>query len=81
MATNTSEKAFQNDIIAHLVSTAYHKRGTHNYDKAICLDSVLTSKFIQYTHEKEWKKFERVYGDKAEQKFFYRLINEIDKNG
>lgn len=26
MATNTSEKVFQNDIIAHLVSTGYKKR-------------------------------------------------------
>jgi hypothetical protein len=30
MTTNTSEKAFQNDIIAHLVSTGYHQRGNHN---------------------------------------------------
>lgn len=81
MVTDTSEKAFQNDIIAHLVSTGYHKRGTHNYDKAICLDPELTLKFIQDTQEKEWKKFERVYGDKAGQKFFYRLITEIDKKG
>ena len=81
MATDTSEKAFQNDIIAHLVSTGYHKRGTHNYDKAICLDPELTLKFIQDTQEKEWKKFERVYGDKSGQKFFYRLITEIDKKG
>lgn len=81
MTTDTSEKAFQNDIIAHLVSTGYHKRGAHNYNKATCLDPELTLKFIQDTQEKEWKKFERVYGDKAGQKFFYRLITEIDKKG
>src|SRR3989338_9401487 len=81
MATDTSEKAFQNDIIAHLVSTGYHKRGTLNYNKATCLDPELTLKFIQDTQEKEWKKFERVYGDKSEQKFFYRLITEISNKG
>ena len=81
MTTDTSEKAFQNDIIAHLVSTGYHKRGTLNYNKATCLDPELTLKFIQDTQEKEWKKFQRVYGDKSEQKFFYRLITEISNKG
>ncbi|MCL5674889.1 MAG: DEAD/DEAH box helicase family protein [Candidatus Omnitrophica bacterium] len=81
MATDTREKVFQNDIIAHLISTGYHKRGTHNYDKTICLDPELTLKFIQDTQEKEWKKFQRVYGDKSKQKFFYRLVTEIDKKG
>jgi len=47
MTTDTSEKGFQNDIIAHLISTGYHKSGAHNYDKAICLDPELTLKFIQ----------------------------------
>ena len=79
--TNTTEKAFQNDIIAHLVSTGYHQRGNHNYNRASCLDPELTLKFIYDTQEREWKKFKRVYGEQSEQKFFYRLINEIDKKG
>ena len=79
--TDTSEKAFQNDIIAHLVSTGYKNRGTNCFNKASCLDPELTLKFITDTQEKTWKKFEKVYGDDAEKKFFYRLINEIDKKG
>ena len=79
--TNTTEKAFQNDIIAHLVSTGYHQRGNHNYNRASCLDPELTLKFIHDTQEKEWKKFQRVYRDDAERKFFYRLVNEIEKKG
>lgn len=79
--TDTTEKAFQNDIIAHLVSTGYHQRGNHNYNRASCIDLELTLKFIQDTQEREWKKFQRVYGEQAEQKFFYRLINGIDKKG
>ncbi len=81
MTTDTSEKAFQNDIIAHLVSTGYHKRGNENYNRASCLDPELTLKFIQDTQEREWKKFQRVYGENAERKYFYRLINGIDKKG
>jgi len=79
--TDTSEKAFQNDIIAHLLSTGYHKRGNENYNKAACLDPELTLKFIHDTQEKEWKKFQRVYGEQTERKFFYRLVNEIEKKG
>ena len=81
MTTDTSEKAFQNDIIAHLISTDYHQRGNHNYNRASCLDPELTLKFIQDTQEREWRKFQRVYGEQSEQKFFYRLINELDKKG
>ena len=33
LVTDTSEKAFQNDIIAHLVSTGHKKRGIQNYNK------------------------------------------------
>lgn len=81
MVSNTSEKAFQNDIIAHLVSTGYHKRGTHNFHKGACIDRELTLKFIQDTQEKEWKKFQKVYGEKSEEKFLFRLVNEINSKG
>jgi type I restriction enzyme R subunit len=81
MTTDTSEKAFQNDIIAHLVSTGYHQRGNHNYNRASCIDPELTLQFIRDTQEREWRKFQRVYGEQAEQKFFYRLVSEIDKKG
>jgi len=81
MITDTSEKAFQNDIIAHLVSTGYVKRGNEDYNRASCLDPELTLRFIGDTQPREWKKFKRVYGEQAEQKFFYRLVNEIDKKG
>lgn len=81
MTTNTTEKQFQKDIINHLESTGYIHRSTLNYEKATCLDPELTLKFILKTQPREWEKFKRVYGDKAEQKFFYRLVNEIDRKG
>lgn len=81
MTTDTSEKAFQKEIINHLVSTGYKQRDKLNYNKASCLDPELTLKFIFDTQERTWKKFQKVYGDKAEQKFFYRLVNEIDNKG
>ncbi len=81
MTTDTSEKKFQNDFIAHLIATGYIKRQSTDYRKNICLDPELTLKFIYATQKKEWDKFQRVYGKDAEQKFFYRLTSEINNHG
>ncbi|MFU2192209.1 MAG: type I restriction endonuclease subunit R [Methanobacterium sp.] len=82
MTTDTTEKQFQNDIINHLESTGYiHRNSIRNYEKATCLDPELTLKFVMDTQPREWKKFKRVYGEKAEQKFLYRLVSEIEKKG
>ena len=59
--TDTSEKAFQNDIITHLTSTGYVKRETADYNKSSCLDPELVLNFVRATQEKEWQKFERIY--------------------
>jgi len=79
--TDTTEKTFQNDIIAYLTSTGYYKRSNENYNKASCFDPELTLKFIYDTQKRTWKKFKRLYGEQAERKFFYRLTNEINKKG
>src|SRR3989344_1793306 len=81
MTSDTSEKGFKNDIIAHLVSTGYHKRTTQAFNKGACIDAELALKFVQDTQEKEWKKFQKVYGDKSEEKFLFRLVKEIDAKG
>ena len=47
--TDTSEKAFQNEIIEHLISSGYHKRGTLNFNKASCLDVEIVLRFVQDT--------------------------------
>ena len=38
-------------------------------------------KFIQDTQEKTWQKFQRVHAERSEERFFYLLINEINKKG
>ncbi len=81
MTTDTSEKGFQNDILAHLASTGYIKRNSKNYNRATCLDPELTLKFIKETQEKEWNKYKRVYGEKSEEKFLKRLVSQIEIKG
>ena len=79
--TDTSEKAFQNDIITHLTSTGYVKREAADYNKSSCLDPELVLNFVRATQEKEWRKFERIYKEQADEKFLTRLVKEIDRKG
>jgi len=77
MPSDTSEKGFQREIITHLTSTGYIKREKSDYDKGACLDPELSLKFILDTQDKEWKKYQRIYGNKATEKFLFRLVMEI----
>ena len=81
MKTNTTEKDFQGQIIEHLSNTGYVARNTKQYDKVTCLDVELVLKFIQATQPKPWKRFVDLYKDQAEQKFLYRLVNELNSKG
>ncbi len=82
MNADISEKRFQEDIINHLESTGYRRRNSHKYyEKATCLDPEMVLNFIWSTQPKEWKKWQGVYGVKSEDKFFYRLVSEIENKG
>ena len=94
MSTNTTERAYQQDIVDFLRSTGYVDRTIYNnegkvelyskksnYNKGTCLDVELVLKFIQDTQPNAWKKFERVYKDDAINKFVGSLQRELDKNG
>ena len=54
MSSDTSEKGFQNDIIAYLTSTGYVKRTTNDYDVVSCLDIelVLMCEILEASDEK-----------------------------
>ncbi len=81
MPSDTSEKGLQREILTHLTSTGYVKREKLHYDKVACLDHELSLKFILDTQGKEWKKYQRVYGNKAIDKFLFRLVREIESKG
>lgn len=94
MSTNTTERAYQQDIVDYLRSTGYVDRTIYNsagkvelyskksnYNKGACLDVELVLKFVRDTQPNAWKKFERVYKDDAVVKFVDGLKRELDKNG
>ena len=68
MVTDTTEKAFQNDFIAHLTSTGYKKRENKNYNQITGLDPQLTLKFVQESQPKQWKIYESHFKENTEQK-------------
>lgn len=81
MVSNITEKDFQNQIIQHLANTGYAIRNTKQYDKETCLDIELVLNFIKSTQPKAWGRFEDLYKEQAEQKFLYRLVNELNTKG
>lgn len=81
MTTNTLEKDFQNEIVNYFSNTGYVKRKSNDFSENIAIDAELTLKFIKDTQLKEWEKFERIYNENSEEKFFFRLFNEIEKKG
>lgn len=94
MSTDTTERAYQQDIVDYLRSTGYVDRTIYNekrevelyskksnYNKGTCLDVELVLKFVQDTQPTAWKRFEHVYKDDAVVKFIDSLKRELDKNG
>lgn len=81
MPTDTSEKAYQNDIIAELVASGYKKRGTETYHKDVGLDIELVLKFIAESQSKLWQRWQKHYGERSETKFLNRLTKELNKKG
>ncbi len=81
MNSNVSEKSYQRDIYSYLESTGYRRRSTANYNVNKCLDMELVLEFIQTTQKASWKKFERVYKEKAHEKFITSLVREINNKG
>jgi len=92
MSTNTSERAYQQDIVDYLRSTGYVDRTIYNskrevelyskksnYNKGSCLDVELVLKFVMDTQPNAWKKFESIYKEDAIVKFIDSLTRELDK--
>lgn len=81
MVSDTSEKQFQKDFWSYLVDTGYKKRTTKDYHVATCLDVELVLDFVKSSQPNSWKKFRKVYNDKAEVKFIESLVRNLDKYG
>ncbi|MCK9272671.1 DEAD/DEAH box helicase family protein [Candidatus Gracilibacteria bacterium] len=81
MTTNTNEKDFQKQVLEHLENTGYTLRKTKSFNKDVCIDIELVLEFIQKTQKRLWDRFVSLYGDKASEKFIFRLNQSLENKG
>lgn len=80
MTSDTTEKAFQKDIINYLTSTDYRKRTSNDYEVNTCLDIELTLEFVKNTQPKAWNKFAK-HNTNPEVAFIKSLVKKITNKG
>ena len=77
----TKEKNFENDIEAYLLNHGYIKDTQSTYDKAKAIDMSVLISFIQSTQPKMWKRYQNVYGDKAEKQLYTIFQQNVHQSG
>lgn len=78
----TKEKNFENDIEAYLLSEGGYIKGNQStYDRGRAIDMPVLMSFIEKTQPKMWKRYQNVYGDKAEKQLYNIFQENVDANG
>ncbi|AJG95830.1 type I restriction endonuclease subunit R [Bacillus tropicus] len=82
MALQDSERRFEEDIEEYLLTKGGYSKGNMNgYDKERAIDMNQLLIFIQTTQAREWRLYQNIYKEKAEEQLFKRLNQEIDSHG
>lgn len=81
MVVDHSEKTFEEAIEEYLLNHGYQKGYSEDYNQEWGIDTRTLFEFIQDTQADEWKNLKKVHGDKAEEKFLYRLDRVIKQRG
>ena len=91
MNIDKSEKRFERDIEAHLISHGYEQFNgqdaegnwihAREHDVSRCIYMDVLCEFIAATQPKEWAKYVKFYGDTAQSKLYRRLEDEITARG
>lgn len=80
--TGLKEKNFEAAIERWLITEGGYIKGTQEtYDKARAIDMVTLVHFIEHTQPKKWKRYQTIYGDKAERQLYNVLQADIDRYG
>lgn len=83
MARNiTQEAAFEEAIELSLIeSGGYHKSNPQDFDPEIGFNKKELFAFLQKSQPVQWEKLNKIHGSQFEQKFIYRIGNEIENRG
>ena len=76
-----SEKHFEQDIETALLSEGYRKIEPYLYDAENMVFPKILMEFISSSQPKEWERYTKYYGDKAEEKLIRRLNDSILTRG
>jgi len=76
------EKRFEQDIETFLINHGgYVKGDMSTYDAKQSIDLPKLISFIKATQEKEWKRYEKIYGSESEKKLYKRFNEEVNTHG
>ncbi len=75
------ESRFEADIESSLLKSGYKKGNQKTYDREKAVDMLKMITFIQNTQPKQWKRYTKIYGDRAEDKLYRRFQDSVQTNG
>jgi type I restriction enzyme, R subunit len=81
LSVDISEKHFESDIEASLLNNGYRKIDRSLFDAEMMLFPSVLVEFLQKSQPKEWARYLKYYGDKAEEKLARRLNDSILARG
>ncbi len=82
MAIDTSEKSFESAMEYSLITIGGYEKGSHstfNAEKALDIQTLF--RFIQSTQSKAWESLYKRHGDKVQENFIKRLVDELKNRG
>ncbi len=79
--TETTEKRFESDIEASLLSNGEYTRNNDSYDTNLGLYPYTLIRFVKETQPKEWKRFEMQNAMDTERKFCLAFNTACDMDG
>ena len=76
------EIRFEQDIDTFFINSGgYTKGNMSTYDKTNAIDLTKLISFIRTTQEKEWERYEKIYGTYCEKKLLKRFNEEVNTHG
>ncbi len=76
------ERNFEADIEQWLLTEGGYTRGNQkNYDKERAIDMTTLTEFLALTQEKQWDRYVRKYGDKAENRLYQVFQENVTRYG
>lgn len=81
MSTDTSESAFETELVDHLTSHGWEEGDPKSYRADLALDPEPLLAFVRETQPEQWEKLEAFHNGDAEELFLKRVRESIDKFG